>query len=58
LGIEISKTHVWDILHELSIVYKRSKAVVRSPDPDYEEKAQRVEGCKRASSPLSRKGLP
>jgi hypothetical protein len=31
------------ILRELSIVYKRPKAVVESPDPDYAEKVRLVE---------------
>lgn len=57
LGIKISKTHVWEILRELRIVYKRPKAVVKSPDPDYEEKARMVEDYKEAASTLLKKGL-
>lgn len=57
LGIRISKTHVWEILHELGIVYKRPKAVVRGPDPDYGEKASMVEGYKKAASALLKRGL-
>lgn len=57
LGIEVSRAHVWRILRELGIVYKRPKAVVKSPDPDYEEKAQRVKDYKRAASALQKRGL-
>lgn len=57
LGIKISRAHVWRILHELGIVYKRPKAVVRSPAPDYDEKASIVEEYKGAASDLSKKGL-
>ena len=57
LGIKISKTHVWEILHDLGIVYKRPKAVVKSPDPDYEEKAVKLRGFKKVASTLEKKGL-
>lgn len=57
MGIRVSKTHVWEILHELGIVYKRAKAVVESPDPDYPEKARRVEGYKKIAPALLKKGL-
>jgi len=58
LGVKISKTQVWRILRELKIVYKRPKAVVKSPDPDHEEKARMVEGYKAAASTLLKGGLP
>ena len=58
LGIKISKTHVWEILRELRIVYKRPKAVVKSPDPDHEEKARMVEGYKGDAPALLKGGLP
>lgn len=58
LGIKISRAHLWRILHELGIVYKRPKSVVRSPDLDYEEKARMVEDYKKAASTLLKKGLP
>ena len=57
MGIPISKTHVWEILHDMGIAYKRAKAVVKSPDPDYEEKARRVEGYRKAAPALLKKGL-
>lgn len=57
LGIKISRAHVWRILHDLGIVYKRPKAVVRSPDPDYQEKASMVEDYKKAASALLKGGL-
>jgi len=57
MGIRISKTHVWEILQELGIVYKRAKAVVESPDPEYPEKARRVEGYKKIAPALLKKGL-
>lgn len=57
LGIKIGKSHVWNILHELGIVYKRPKAVVKSPDPDYEEKASKVEEYKREALTLLKGGL-
>lgn len=57
LGIRISKTHVWEMLRDLGIAYKRPKAVVRSPDPDYEEKARMVEDYKRMASELLKGGL-
>jgi len=56
LGIRVSKSHVWRMLREAGIVYKRPKRVVKSPDPDYEEKAETVKELKRASSELSKKG--
>lgn len=56
LGIEISRAHVWRMLRDLGIVYKRPKAVVRSPDPDYEDKARKVEGYKKAASALEKRG--
>jgi transposase len=56
LGIEISRAHVWRILRDLGIVYKRPKAVVKGPDPDYEEKARVVEDYKRAASALLKGG--
>lgn len=58
MGITISKSLVWDILRELGIVYKRPKAVVRSQDPDYEEKARTVGDYKEAASSLLKGGLP
>ena len=56
LGIKVSKSHVWRMLREAGIVYKRPKAVVRSPDPDYEDKARKVEGYKKAASALEKRG--
>lgn len=58
LGIKISKTHVWEILRELRIAYKRPKAVVKSPDPDHEEKARIVKDYKEAAPALLKGGLP
>ena len=52
----MSKSHVWRMLREAGIVYKRPKRVVKSPDPDYEEKAETVKELKRASSELLKKG--
>jgi transposase len=57
LGIKVSKSHVCDILHGMGIAYKRPKSVVKSPDPDYGEKASKVEGYKRISLALLKKGL-
>lgn len=57
-GITISKSLLWNILKELKIVYKRPKAVVKSRDPDYEEKAQMVGDYKEAASSLLKGGLP
>jgi transposase len=58
LGIRISKSLVWLILKELGIAYKRPKAVVESPDPEYEEKARILEEYKNSASDLLKKGLP
>jgi len=58
LGIRISKSLVWLILKELGIAYKRPKAVVKSPDPEYEEKARILEEYKNSASDLIKKGLP
>lgn len=57
MGIKISKSHVWEILQELGIVYKKAKAVVESPDPHYPEKARQVEGYKKIAPALLKKGL-
>lgn len=57
LGIEISKSLVWMILRELGIVYKRAKAIIESPDPDYAEKARSVGEYKDSASTLLKKGL-
>ena len=56
LGVEVSRAHLWRILRELGIVYKRTKAVVSSPDPDHDEKAMKVQGYKRAASALEKRG--
>ena len=58
LGIKISKSLVWLILKELGIAYKRPKAVVRSQDPDYEEKEKILAGYKNSASDLLKRGLP
>jgi transposase len=58
LGIRMSKPLVWLILKELGIAYKMPKAVVESPDPEYEEKVGILEGYKEAASDLLKKGLP
>jgi len=55
-GIKIGKSHVWRILHEAGVVYKRPKAIVESPDPDYEEKAAKVKGYKRIAPALQKRG--
>jgi len=56
IGIKISKSHVWRILHEAGIVHKRPKATVKSPDPDYERKAEKVRGYKRIAPALQKRG--
>lgn len=58
LGINVSKTHVWEILRDLGIVCKRPKAFVKSPDPDYQEKAKKLKAYKRVAPALSKRGLP
>ena len=55
VGITISKSHLCTILHQLGGVYKRPKAVVKSPDPNYEENAQRTAGYKRIAPALKKK---
>jgi len=40
-GVEVSRAHLWRILHEADIVYKRPKAAVRGPDPGYEAEKRR-----------------
>ena len=55
-GIKISKSHVWRILHEADIVHRRPKATVRSPDADYERKAEKVKGYKRIAPALEKRG--
>jgi len=56
VGVKISKSHVWRILHEAGIVHKRPKATVKSPDPDYERKAAKVRGYKRIAPALKKRG--
>lgn len=55
-SVEISFQHLQRILHEAGIVYKRPKATITSPDPDYELKARRVNGYKRIAPALTKKG--
>jgi transposase len=57
VGIEIGKTRLSEILRDAGIVYKRPKAVVRSPDPDYAVKARRVEAYKQVAAALEKRGL-
>ena len=40
------------------LAYKRTKAVVRSQDPEYGEKEKILEGYKNSASDLLKKGLP
>jgi transposase len=56
VGIEIGKSRLSEILHDAGIVYKRPKAVVRSPDADYPAKAKRVEGYKQVAAALEKRG--
>lgn len=56
VGIGIGKTRLSEILHDAGIVYKRPKAVVRSPDRDYAVKARRVEGFKQVAAALEKRG--
>ncbi len=55
VGVKIGKSHVWRILHEADIVYKQPKAIVKSPDPDHEEKATKVRGYKRIAPALEKR---
>jgi len=56
VGIRIGKTRLSEILREAGIAYKRPRAVVRSPDPDYPAKARRVEAYKQVASALQKRG--
>jgi transposase len=56
VGIGIGKTRLSEILKDAGIVYKRPKAVVRSPDPDYAVKARRLEGYKQIAAALEKRG--
>lgn len=56
VGIEIGKSRLSEILHDAGIVYKRPKAVVRSPDRDYAVKARRVEAYKQVAAALEKRG--
>jgi transposase len=56
VGVKISKSHVWRILHEAGIVHKRPKAAVKSPDLDYERKAAKVSAYKRIAPALEKRG--
>ena len=56
VGIGIGKTRLSEILRNAGIVYKRPKAVVRSPDPEYPAKARRVEAYKQVASALQKRG--
>lgn len=56
VGIRIGKTRLSEILRDADIAYKRPRAVVRSPDPDYPVKARRVEAYKQVASALQKKG--
>jgi transposase len=55
VGIGIGKTRLSEILRDAGIVYKRPKAVVHSPDPDYPAKARRVEAYKQVASALQKR---
>jgi transposase len=56
VGIPIGKSRLGEILHDAGIAYKRPKAVVRSPDPDYPAKARRVEAYKQVAAALEKRG--
>lgn len=56
LGIRVSRPHLHRILREMGLVHKRPKTYVESPDPDYSAKKGRLEGYKRASKALAKKG--
>lgn len=56
VGIRIGKTRLSEILRDAGIAYKRPKAVVRSPDPEYPAKARRVEAYKQIAPALQKRG--
>jgi transposase len=47
IGIKVSRAHLWRILKEEGIVYKRAKTWVKSSDKDYEKKATKIRNYKR-----------
>jgi len=56
LGVKVSKSHVWRILHEAGIVHKRPKAVVESPDPHYGGRPRRLEATSASLQPYKKGG--
>jgi transposase len=51
LGINISRSQMWRIIHDLGIVYKQPKLELeKEKDDDYEEKKGKIDGYKSVSS--------
>lgn len=54
LGINVSRSQTWRIIHDLGIVYKQPKLVLEKDD-DYEQKKNKVDNYKKVSRALLKK---
>ena len=55
LGINVSRMQTWRIVHDLGIVYKQPKLELEKDD-DYEEKKEKIDGYRKVSNALLKKG--
>lgn len=56
LGINVSRSQMWRIIHDLSIVYKQPKLELKKEkDDDYEEKKGKIERYRKISRALLKK---
>ena len=46
-GVSLSKSHVWNLMKRHGVRHIYSKAVMTSPDPNYQEKREAVEELKK-----------
>jgi len=54
LGINVSRSQTWRIIHDLGIVYKQPKLELEKEE-DYEEKKEKIDGYRKISSALLKK---
>lgn len=57
LGFNVSRMQTWRILHDLGIVYKQPKIVLKKEE-DYEQKKEKIDRYKKVSHALLKKDTP
>jgi transposase len=56
LGIDVSRSQMWRIIHDLGIVYKQPKLELeKEKDDDYEEKKGKIDRYRKISRALLKK---